>query len=230
MIEIKLDDRTIKVEPHLTIDKYQKISKNPNKYKDHTELLSLYLDITPSELKGLPFDQIKFVESLLTPMMTETKTDLILTFQHDGITYGFENDWGNLKWGQWVDMEVFSQQDKISDNIHILMALLYRPIIVEKGKTYKLEKYDGDRVLERAEIFKELPITYWFGCSSFFLSISHEFLNNIKNSLELKMWIEKKIQPLRKILPSFLLPKPPQDITSNLLTNFVEKTSPSSTD
>ena len=119
---------------------------------------------------------------------------------------------------------------KINDNIHVLMSLLYRPIIVDKGKTYKLENYDGDKVLERAEVFKQLPITYWFGCSSFFLSISHEFLNNIKNSLELKMWIEKKIQPLRRILPSFLLPKPPQDITSNLLTNFVEKTSRSSTD
>lgn len=230
MIQIKLDDRTIEVEPHLTIEKYQKIQKNQIKYQDHTELLSLYLDITPSELKGLPFEQIKFVESLLTPHMTEMKTDLILTFQHDGITYGFENDWGNLKWGQWVDMEVFSQQDKINDNIHILMSLLYRPIVMEKGKTYKLEKYDSDKIMERAEIFKQLPVTYWFGASGFFLSISHEYINSIKNSLELKMWVENKIKPLRKILPSFLLPKPPQDITLNLLSNLQGKTSQSSTD
>jgi hypothetical protein len=225
MIQVKLDDRTIEVEPHLTIKKYQQIQKNPRKYEDHTELLSLYLDITPDELKGLPFEQIKFVESMLTQHMANYNNEIVLTFQHDGVTYGFENDWGNLKWGQWVDMEVFSQQDKINDNIHILMALLYRPIIVENGKKYKLEKYDSSNVMERAEKFLELPVVYWYGCSSFFLSISHEYIKIMQNSLELNLWKEKMLKPLRRILPPWLLPKPPQDTILNLLSNSQEKTS-----
>ena len=228
MIQIKIDDKTINVDPHLTIGKYMKLQKNPKKYEDHSELLALYLDLTVQELKGVPYDQIKFVESILTPTMLETEYDIVLTFEHEGVTYGFENDWGNLKWGQWVDMEVFSQPDKINDSIHILMSLLYRPIEIDNGKKYRLQKYDSDEVLRRAEVFLNLPVTYWWGAAGFFFDISQAFIINTKNSLELTMWTEKMLKPLRKILPSFLLPNPPRDIISNLLSNSVKKTSRSS--
>lgn len=223
MIQVKIDNKTIEVPTQLTISKFQQIQKNPRKYEDVSELLSLYLDITTDELKGLPYEQIKFVESVLTQHMTEYNNEIVLTFQHNGVTYGFENDWGNIKWGQWVDMEVFSQQDKIIDNIHILMALLYRPITIENGKKYKLEPYDNSTVLERAQIFLDLPIVYWYGCSSFFLSISHEYIKIIQNSLELNLWKEKMLKPLRRILPQWLLPKQRQDIILNSLINSREK-------
>ena len=118
MIKVKIDGEEIQINPELTVQKYQIIQKNPVKYQDQSEILGLYLGITKEELKDLPVDQISFLDNLLTAHMTPPQSDIIFTFKHDGVTYGLENDFGNMTWGQWTDMEVFSQPDKINDNIH----------------------------------------------------------------------------------------------------------------
>jgi hypothetical protein len=228
MIKLQLDDKTIEVNPHLTISKYQKIQKNPVKYKDLTEILSLYLDLEANELKDLPVDRIEFMEQVIMNHMSEPTNEVVWTFNHNGKTYGMENDWGNMTWGQWVDMEVFSQNDKINDNIHVIMALLYRPIVKQKGDSYKLEKFKSSDVMERAEEFLTLPVNYWFGCANFFFHISKEYVGLIESSLKRKVKREKWIRPLRKILPKWLLPSPPQDFSLNSPFNYVERTSPSS--
>ena len=89
MIEVIIDDQVIKVNPKLTIDKYQKIQGNPVKYSKPEEILGLYLDISVDELRDLPVDQIKFVETALSNYILEPKSkDLVTTFELNGITYG----------------------------------------------------------------------------------------------------------------------------------------------
>lgn len=227
MIEIIIDDQVIKVNPKLTIDKYQKIQGNPVKYSKPEEILALYLDVSVNELRDLPVDKIKFVETALSNYILEPKSrDLVTTFELHGITYGLENDWQHMTWGQWVDLEVYSQSDKLTDNIHMIMSLLYRPVVSEKGKNYKLEKFKSSKVEERAELFKNnLPIEMWFGVSTFFLRALNEYITHIDTSLKAKMKIESYLKPLRKILPKWLLPKPLPDSTLNSLTNLQARTS-----
>jgi hypothetical protein len=214
MIEVKIGNKTVKVDTHLTIEKYQQIQRNPKKFEDESEILGLYLGITKKELRNLPVDQIKFVEGLLTQHLMKPKTDeIVFTFNYNGIAYGLENDWGNMTWGQWTDLEVFSQKDKINDNIHIIMALLYRPIKIQDGVKYELEPFNSDEVMKRAGQFKGLPIYYWYGVTTFFLQISSLYMIDIETSMRARMMIEKYLSPLRKILPSWLLPKVPQDFT-----------------
>jgi hypothetical protein len=216
MIQVKLDDKTIDFNRDLTIVKYQNIQRNPIKYNDPSEVLALYLDIDVNELKDLPKDQVKFIENYITEeIVLNDKQKVSLTFEHNGIVYGLENDWGKIKWGQWVDMEVFSQPDKINDNIHLLMSLLYRPVIKQKGTNYTIEPYKSSEVIKRSEIMKSVPVKYWFGCSTFFLLISHQLAENTKNSLELKLRLTKILNPILKRLPRFLHPKLLQDFTSN---------------
>lgn len=229
MIEVLIDDKVVKVNPTLTIEKYQKIMRNPIKFQDHTELLSLYLDLEPNELRDLPVEQIRFVESMLSKHLLEPKSpDLVFTFSLSGVTYGLENDWSNMSWGQWVDLEVYSQPDKINENIHKILALLYRPIIIEKGTKYKLSKFKSSDVDERAELFKkELGVDIWFGVGSFFLLILNEYTTRIDTSMKARRKLEKWMKPVLRILPKCLHPKPPQDFISNLLTNSQKKTSQS---
>jgi len=209
MIEVLIDDQVIKVPTELTIGKYQKIQSNPQKYNNHTEILGLYLDLSPTELKNLPVDQIKFVEGILSQHLLKEKTDqLTLTFEIDGVTYGLENDWSKLTWGQWVDLEVYSQPDTITENIHKILAILYRPIIIEKGTKYTLEKFDYAKLEERQQLFQEkLPIHIWFGIGVFFLGILREFTERMQTSMKVRMKIEKLTRPILKILPRFLHPK-----------------------
>jgi hypothetical protein len=120
-------------------------------------------------------------------------------------------------------MEVFSQQDKIVESIHIIMALLYRPITIENKKEYKIEPYKSQDILPRADLFLDLPVAYWFGVAQFFFLISNAYTSSLSASLKAKMTIEKWIKPLRKIFPAWLLPKPPQDFISNSLSNSPNK-------
>lgn len=228
MIEVLIDDKVVKVNPKLTIGKYQKIQSNPVKYSTQTEILALYLDIEPDELKDLPVEQVRFVETILSQHMLQPKTsDLILTFEINGVTYGLENDWQNMTWGQWVDLEVYSQSDKLNDYIHKILAILYRPIEIEKGTKYTLKKYKSSEVEERAELFKqELGIDVWFGVSTFFLQALNVFTNNIETSLKAMKRIEKYLRPMKKILPKWLHPKVRYDSTLNSLINSQMRTSP----
>lgn len=227
MIEVLIDDQVIKVNPKLTIDKYQKIQGNPVRYNKPEEILGLYLDISVEELRDLPVDQIKFVETALSNYILEPKSrDLVTTFELNGITYGLENDWQNMTWGQWVDLEVYSQSDKLTENIHMIMALLYRPVVSEKGKDYKLEKFKSSLVMERAELFRSnLPIEIWFGVSTFFLQALNEYIMRIDTSLKVKMKIENYLKPVMKILPKWLHPKPLRDSTLNSRISWLTKIS-----
>lgn len=225
MIEVKIDDRVIQVPTVLTVEKYQTIQKDPQRFADVSELLGLYLGVTKDELKDLPVEQIRFVERILSQHLLKPETNtMVYTFEYDGVTYGFENNWGNLTWGQWVDMEVFSQSDVITDNIHIILSLLYRPVTIENGTHYTLTKFKSSEVMERANIFKNIDVTIWFGCASFFLFANERLLNNIETSLRARMRIERFLKPLRRILPKFLLPNPLQDFILNLPTNSQKKT------
>ena len=122
--------------------------------------------------------------------------------------YGFENNWKDIKWGQWVDMEIFSQSDKIYDSIHILMALLYRPIQSKKNDKYTLVPFKSAEVMERAELFlTKVPARYWFGCANFFFQISNQYITSTKHSLELTIKTNKMLSKMTKHLPKWLRPK-----------------------
>lgn len=211
MIEIKIDNKKIHIDPRLTIKMYQKIQLNPDRYTTPTEILSLYLDLEPDELKGLPVDQIRYVEEIINKHNEEPKTDIVLTFEFGGVNYGMENDWGNMTWGQWTDLEVYSQKDKIQDNIHIIMALLYRPIRVINNKKYELEEYDAKKVMIRAELFKDLPVEYWFGASTFFLLMSTIYIKNMESSMKAMTMLQKMVRRGMRILPKWAQPRRLQD-------------------
>lgn len=228
MIKITLDDKTIEVNPNLTIRQYMDMQKNPHKYKTPKQILAFYLGISEAELDGLPVEKVQFIESILSTHIENPKMDIVYTFNFNGKTYGLENNWGELKWSQWVDMEVFGHKDKITENIHILMALLYREVNLSKENKYSLEPFTSASVMSRASLFLDLPISYWFGASNFFFRMSTEYIKLIEGSLKQKMLYEKWTRPMRKILPkkiqAWLLP----DITFNLPTSLLTEILPKS--
>jgi hypothetical protein len=110
------------------------------------------------------------------------------------------------------------------ENLHKVLALLYRPIEIENGTKYKLTEFKSSEVDSRSEVMKEVDVIIWYSVSAFFLHILKEFTTRINTSLKVKMKIEKYLKPLRKILPSFLLPSPLPDFTLNSRINSVKKT------
>lgn len=230
MMNINLDGQVIEVKDYMSISQYQKFIQNEETYKSNpAELLSLWLNIPILQLKDYPLEEVKFVEKYLTEEITKefNEDKLYEVFEFEGVEYGLENDWSKLAWGAWVDFQVLSAEN-IQQNIHSLMAILYRPI-ESKGKkgNYKIKPYKASEIQERAELFKNLPIQYWFGAANFFFLTSIIYTTNIKNSLKLTIEVNQKMMMGYKILPKWIKRKLPTDFILPLRFNWSKKILPS---
>jgi hypothetical protein len=213
MIELEIEDKIVQVKPHLTIQQYQRLKSNEEKYQNSSvETLSLYTDIPVNQLKDLPLEQVNFVQEYITSQITTNsmKDELHNIFTHNGVEYGLENDWTKLAWGGWVDLEVFAS-DKIEDNIHYLMAVLYRPVIDKKKGKYTIKPYKADDIEDRANEFLTLPVNYWFGASVFFFIIGNLYISSLESSLIMKNKMNQMIMKGWEILPKWVKKKLPLD-------------------
>jgi hypothetical protein len=213
MIELEIEDKIVQVKPHLTIQQYQRLKSNEEKYQNSSvETLSLYTDIPVNQLKDLPLEQVNFVQEYITSQITTNsmKDELHNIFTHNGVEYGLENDWTKLAWGGWVDLEVFAS-DKIEDNIHYLMAVLYRPVIEKKKGKYTIKPYKADDIEDRANEFLTLPVNYWFGASVFFFIIGNLYISSLESSLTMKNKINQMMMKGWEILPKWVKKKLPLD-------------------
>jgi hypothetical protein len=212
MIEILINDKVKRIDDHLSIGIWQKIHAEQQKFtKNNLELLSLFLDEPKETLESLPKNQIEFVLGYITDIMTQkTNTELVEVFEHNGVKYGLENDWTNLAFGAWTDFEILSAEN-IEQNVHHIMAVLYRPIVSEKNGKYVIEKYNSESVKDRMEIMKQIPLYYWLGASSFFLRIAELYIIDLETSLRLKNKMNRMIILTWTKLPKFLQKKLPLD-------------------
>ena len=213
MIELEIEDKIVQVKPHLTIQQYQRLKSNEEKYQNSSvETLSLYTDIPVNQLKDLPLEQVNFVQEYITSQITTNsmKDELHNIFTHNGVEYGLENDWTKLAWGGWVDLEVFAS-DKIEDNIHYIMAVLYRPVIDRKKGKYIIEPYKADDIEDRANEFLTLPVNYWFGASVFFFITGNLYISNLESSLIMKNKLNRMMMKGWEILPKWVKKKLPLD-------------------
>lgn len=216
MIEVEINGKVKKIDTEISIQRFQVLNKKIDKLKEPGEMLAFYMDIPLKEMKKLPKNKVDFIEKYLVTEMTKPSSDeVVLTFTHDGIEYGLENDWSKLAWGAWQDFEILSAEN-VADNIHHIMAILYRPITEKKGTKYKIEQYDEEGVLERKELFKEIPVKLWFGASAFFFQIVGLYITDIKNTLTFRIKMNQLMMKGLKILPKFLRPSLRLDSTSNL--------------
>jgi hypothetical protein len=213
MIELEIEDKIVQVKPHLTIQQYQRLKSNEEKYQNSSvETLSLYTDIPVNQLKDLPLEQVNFVQEYITSQITTNsmKDELHNIFTHNGVEYGLENDWTKLAWGGWVELEVFAS-DKIEENIHYLMAVLYRPVIDKKKGKYTIKPYKADDIEDRANEFLTLPVNYWFGASVFFFIIGNLYISSLESSLTMKNKINQMMMKGWEILPKWVKKKLPLD-------------------
>lgn len=232
--ELLIDDKVVEVPELMPIKIYQILMAAPELYKDNSPMLiSLFTGIPVPEIKNMTMDQINLIEAFLhSRVKIPNENELVLTFVHDGIEYGLENDWGKMAFGAWIDIEVYSNPENIYANLHKLMSIIYRPIISKNKKNpkdYKIEKYKSELIEERAELMREVPISIWLGAAQFFFSIATISTENMHRSLVLKNKIETMAMKGMKILPKVLQRKIRLDTTSTLPTTTLQiKTSQNS--
>lgn len=157
--------------------------------KDVNEAVTLNL-LTISCFTGIPYEKVEKIrkgdvdlvliefEKLLSKKMNTT---LNMIIEIDGVEYGFNPNLKDMTLGEFVDLDNYLED--AWKNMHIIMAILYRPITSKKKKKYSIEEYNGVD-MKRAEMFRDkLSIATVNGASSFFLHIGNEYHMNLLSSL-----------------------------------------------
>ena len=147
---------------------------------DHNKLLAfkVFLGIDFKKFNKMRVEDIDGIWKVLSIALNQ-EFELTKTFEHEGETYGFIPDINAISWGEYIDAEAFFSEAK---NYHKLLAVLYRPVIRQKGELYDIEPYSG--LGSRPELFKNLPMAIYTGVAVFFYRLSKALLETTLHSLK----------------------------------------------
>lgn len=191
MIELELNGKYYNLPTsfsEVNIDTYSKIVSIDKDMKDidkYVKIISILTGLSESDVRLIRLDFINLISNNIQFMFKTDKVDIVDRFELEGIKYGFNYGLDKISFGQFIDLEDFSKPEEANENLHILMAILYRPIVnfpkkdwfgfLSKNNTkeFKIEEYDGDKVMERAELFKnKLTMDKVLGSMVFFSILS----------------------------------------------------------
>jgi hypothetical protein len=135
------------------------------------EMLKHFLDIDLSDKFSLVVNTNQVNQ--LVSMFNKDDHELIHTFKHKGITYGFiPNISADLTLGEYIDLNSYAEN--VDDTIKWL-SVLYRPITSKHGDVYTIEEYKA-----KVYPFEDLDVKVLLGAQFFFAYITKKYLNHIQ--------------------------------------------------
>ena len=193
-MELEIEKKKYVIEDYLTIGKYMDMVKLEGIINDPVKLLSAYTEIPEDVVRKAKIDNIQFVlAAIQSEYLKHEQNKVYATFEFKGEKYGLQKTLHEINYGGYIDLEM-ALTEGIGKNIDTIMAILYRPLKWTMGDKYEIEEYDGETMKTRKEIFKDLPVEYWFGTSTFFLLQGKTLLEIMRNSLDYK---QKKMRTIQ---------------------------------
>ena len=128
-------------------------------------------------LEQIPIRQLDQIANKIG-LVLQTEQEFKQRFTWKGIEYGFIPNLEDLTTAEFVDIDSYGG-DEFIENLHVVMAILYRPIKEEFKDLYSIEPYKGTD----GEHFKDLPLSIIQGALAFFLRLGQGLLQTTLDSL-----------------------------------------------
>jgi hypothetical protein len=160
-----------------------------------------FTNITEDEYLNLPLKDITDLKVDIANLLNNTYNNLLpKAITIDNVKYGFIPSLDEMTYGEYLDLVAYTKKN-MWDNMPIIMAILYRPIISESNGKYLIEKYNGTNE-DRTELFNlYLTMDNVFGALSFFLDLQKDLLIGTQTYLqEMLTIVGKEGSPLQKVL------------------------------
>jgi len=193
MIKITIDKKTYKVPTlfkELNIATYQELNRIEE--KDEIKKLITYLNvltgIDEKIIRKIELEDLKKLTDNLLVYFNKTEYELVKAVDVKGKVYVFDYNLSNMRFDQYIDLEEMTKDtDLIIENLHLIMAILYRP--AKKKRFYqrklKIEEYDSETVRERADFFKKnMMMDKVFGALFFFTNLRAKYITTLEDFLE----------------------------------------------
>jgi hypothetical protein len=217
MLKFKIDEKEYEIPSLVSIELYTKIYKIKDLFSDDyfaAKLVSTVCGPSVEELLDSDFQEVNYIATYIMSLLPQEKPKFVDRFELDGVQYGFFPKWRDLTYAEFVDMDTLSTKkpEEVLDYLHIIAAIMYRPIVEEKSEhDFKIEKYDVKTMEERAELFKKkLDVTYILGAQFFFIKFAKRYLDYSQLSLipKLSIWTKIKILwMMRKLIWTIVFKK-----------------------
>jgi hypothetical protein len=230
MIKFKIEEQEYKLPEFISIENYSKIYKIKDLFSEDyfaAKLINIVCGAPLNDLLQSDYQHVNYMATYLMNLFPLDKPQFTDRFEIDGVKYGFFPNWRDLTFAEFVDLDTISTKkpDELLDLLHILAAIMYRPIVSEKSEhDYQIEKYDINKMKERAELFKKkLDVKYVLGAQFFFIKFAKRFLSYTQMSSipNLSIWMKiKLVWNMRKIIWKTVFRKPSDGSLSS--TELVE--------
>ena len=208
MLKFKIEDIEYKVPEFINIENYVKIYKVKDLFKDEyfaAKVVSIVCDAPLQDLLDTDYEEVYLLAAEIMGSLPLEKPEFKDRFELDGVQYGFFPNWRDLTFAEFVDLDTISTKkpEELLDLMHILAAIMYRPILEERSEhDYTIEKYNVDTMKIRAELFKKkLDIKYVLGAQFFFIKFVSRYLSysHLSSMQNLSIWMKiKMVWNLRK--------------------------------
>jgi len=180
---IPTDLKDIKLSQYLRY--VQVVKDNPD---DDTfvciQMVAIFCNLTVADVMKIPvYDFADIVKSIAKVLDQQPK--LVHTFKMNKIEYGFIPNFDKITLGEHATIDTLLGD---TDNLALLMSVLYRPIKKKALPFYSIEDYDGDET--KADLFRDVTMDIVNGSMLFFWTLSRELLNNMLLHLESKAAME----------------------------------------
>lgn len=202
MITFKIKEKEYNIPDFISIKNYVEIFKLKDLISNEyfsAKILNVVTGVEMEDVLEYDYSETELLSSYILSLLPMDKPKFIDRFTIDNVDYGFFPDWKDITYAEFVDMDTIStkKKDELLDMLHYLAAVMYRPIVEEKSKhDFKIEKYDIDKMKERAEMFKnKMDVSIILGAQFFFINFAEKFLNysQISSVKSLTMWQKMKL-------------------------------------
>lgn len=181
-MELKIDEQGYDVPSFMSVGDYVKIFKVKDLFTEQyfaAKLVSLITGAPLEKLMKADYEEVNYLAAYIMTLLPTDKPKFVDRFELDGVHYGFIPNWRDLSFAEFVDMDTISTKPVIEllDMLHILAAIMYRPIEHEITEhNFLIEEYDIKKMTARAELFKKkLDVRYVLGAQTFFTSCVKRF-------------------------------------------------------
>lgn len=194
-VTFELEGKEYKIPTHLTINDYVKVFKVKDLFDDDyfaAKLISIITGADMTKLLEADREKVGYVFEQIYKILPLDKPGFLDKFTLDGVEYGFIPSWKKMSFGEFADLDTLmtKKPDEVLDYLHIITAILYRPITKSKSKhNFEIEKYNQNTMDERSELFKnKLDIEVALGAQFFFTQFARIYSNY--TPISLKMWMK----------------------------------------
>lgn len=142
----KLSEVTIEM-----YQRYQRVNKEQKKHKYQIEVIKALTIKGEADFSNVPLRQIKDVAERLESIMSTEEKGLKYKVKINGKKYGINPNLSQCTAAEYAEAMQLTQGG--DEELHNLMQVLIRPIVIEKKKSYRVENYEYSE--ERAELFKK---------------------------------------------------------------------------